>query len=250
MGHYEKHHWVSQISGLGNPRRDHAGGAYNAFIPDPLVGRTFTLEGDVAADVTEAELAIARLNSRAAALSDTETLARLLLRAESVASSHIEGLRVSPRRLLRAAADQTESGYTSDDTALEVLANVDAMTYAMTTANGPITPRLDSRSSPSPRLRSRGLPSTRDSFVRFRTGSAVALTIRCRQTSSRRLLIELRNYSTISVRFAMGICCPPSRRRQSRTPNSRPSIPSWMEMVARVVLSSTWYSVVAVLPLG
>ena len=47
---------------------------------------------------------IRRLEATAAALTDTEALARLLLRAESVASSRIEGLEIGPRRLLRAEA--------------------------------------------------------------------------------------------------------------------------------------------------
>lgn len=51
-------------------------------------------EGEVASDVTDAEVSIARLDARAVALTDTEALARLLLRAESVASAHIEGLSI------------------------------------------------------------------------------------------------------------------------------------------------------------
>ena len=77
---------------------------YGAYVPDLLNGRHFTLDGDVAADVTEAETAITRLNAEALALADTEALARFLLRAESVASSQIEGLEIGARRLLRAEA--------------------------------------------------------------------------------------------------------------------------------------------------
>ena len=43
------------------------------------------------------------------ALADTEALARLLLRAESVASSKIEGLEVGARELLRTEAAQAMS---------------------------------------------------------------------------------------------------------------------------------------------
>ena len=45
-----------------------------------------------------------RFDAEAVALADTEALARLLLRAESVASSKIEGLEVGGRRLLQAEA--------------------------------------------------------------------------------------------------------------------------------------------------
>ncbi|MBV8367932.1 MAG: Fic family protein [Candidatus Eremiobacteraeota bacterium] len=139
MGRLEPQYWVSDIAGLGIPRRDRAGGRYHAYIPDPLAGRPFKLDGDVAADVADATSAIARLNAGASALTNTEALARLLLRAEAVASSHIEGLRVSPQRLLRADAARAEGAAISDETANEVLANVDAMAYAVHDVAGPVT---------------------------------------------------------------------------------------------------------------
>ena len=82
-------------------RRGRLSCEYEAYVPDHLVGRRVTLDGEVAADVADAEAAIARLNAEASALADTEALARILLRAESVASSRIEGLEVGARRLLR-----------------------------------------------------------------------------------------------------------------------------------------------------
>ena len=48
-----------------------------------------------------------RLDTSASALADIEALARLLLRAECVASSRIEGLEVGGRRLLRASLAKT-----------------------------------------------------------------------------------------------------------------------------------------------
>ncbi len=106
MGRVERQFWISDIGGIGIPRRDRAGGRYDAYVPDLLAGRVFTFDGDVAADVADAERAITRLDQRAAGLTNTEILARLLLRAESVASSRIEGLAISPQRLLRAALTQ------------------------------------------------------------------------------------------------------------------------------------------------
>src|SRR5437016_6097820 len=99
-----KRRWRSDVGGTGLPRRDSRSCDYEAYLPDPLIGRHFTLDGDVAADVADAEAAVARLNAEATALVDTEALARLLLRAESVASSRIEGLEIGARRLLRAEA--------------------------------------------------------------------------------------------------------------------------------------------------
>ena len=139
MGSYERRFWESTVGGIGVPRKDRAAGWFEAFIPDRLTNRAFTIEGDVAADVADAERSIAGLDATAQTLTDTEGLARLLLRAESVASSHIEGLRVSPQRLMRRAA-----GYEiGDATANDVLANVDAMTFALEDRAGRISiPRI------------------------------------------------------------------------------------------------------------
>lgn len=54
-------------------------------------------------------------------------LSRLLLRAEAVASSRIEGLEIGARRLLRAEAAASVEGESADVTAVEVLADIDAM---------------------------------------------------------------------------------------------------------------------------
>jgi Fic family protein len=100
---------------------------YEAYVPDTLTGRNVTLDGDVAADVTDAEIAITRLDEQASALTDTEALARLLLRAESVASSRIEGLEIGARKLLRSEVARQLGEGSIDLTAAEILGNVDAM---------------------------------------------------------------------------------------------------------------------------
>src|SRR5207247_8706058 len=103
MSKVVRRRWQSSLdSGLA--RRDRRGCEYEAYVPDLLSERRFRIDGDVAADVADAETAIRRLNSSATALVDTEALGRLLLRAESVASSYIEGLVIGGRRLLRADA--------------------------------------------------------------------------------------------------------------------------------------------------
>jgi len=139
MGRLIRKFWPAEIGGLGVSRKDRAGGIYEAYLPDAIAGREFTLEGIVAADIADATTAITRLDLAAAALTNTEALARLLLRAESVASSHIEGLRISPQRLLRADIARAEGTRLNDDTATEVLANVDAMAYAVHEVAGPVT---------------------------------------------------------------------------------------------------------------
>lgn len=122
-------HWRSDVS-AGLPRRDRLSCDYEAYVPDPLVGRDVVFEGPVAADIAEAEAAVARLNHEARSLAETEVLARLLLRAESVASSRIEGLEIGLRRLLEAQAARALGETTVDVTAAEVLGNIEAMAYA------------------------------------------------------------------------------------------------------------------------
>jgi hypothetical protein len=98
----------------GLSRRDRQGCEYEAYVPDPLSSRSLSLSGSAAADVADAERAIARLNSEVAALADSEAMPRLLLRAEAVASSRIEGLEVGGRRLLKAELSRTLAGKIAD----------------------------------------------------------------------------------------------------------------------------------------
>ena len=124
--------WIGNMDGHGLSRRDRSSGTYHAYLPDPLAGRSIVLAGDTAADVADAEVAVARLDAEAKALVETEVLSRLLLRAEAIASSRIEGLEIEVRRLLRAEAARDLEGDSSDVTAIEVLANIDAMAVATT----------------------------------------------------------------------------------------------------------------------
>ncbi len=130
MSKVVKRRWESTyVSGL--PRRDRASCDYEAYVPDLLVGQAIRLDGDVAADVADAEAAVTRFDAKAVALADTEALARLLLRAESVASSRIEGLEVGGRRLLQAQVAASLGEDAGDVTATEVLGNIAAMTWAL-----------------------------------------------------------------------------------------------------------------------
>jgi Fic family protein len=122
-------HWPGNPDALS--RRGRLPCDYEAYGPDLLVDRSITLDGDVAADITDAEAAITQLNNGASALANTEALARLLLRAESVASSRIEGLEIGARKLLRAEAAQQLGERTHDVTAAEVLGNINAMSAAI-----------------------------------------------------------------------------------------------------------------------
>jgi Fic family protein len=114
---------------------------YQIYQPDRLGGRPIALDAATAGDVADSERAIQRFNERARGLVDTESLARLLLRAESVASSRIEGLEIGARRLLRAGVARELGEATSDVTANEILGNIDAMAFAIAAVDdgAPIT---------------------------------------------------------------------------------------------------------------
>ena len=129
MAHLEERRWDGYAA--GPTRRDRRPCDYAVYWPDALAGRAFILDGDVAADVADAEAALVRLDTTASALADTEALARLLLRAECVASSRIEGLEVGGRRLLRADAARQLGEDPRDLTAEEVLGNIDAMVWGV-----------------------------------------------------------------------------------------------------------------------
>jgi Fic family protein len=130
MARVLRQRWRADMGG-GLARRDRRGCEYEAYLPDLLRDRAFRLDGEVAADVAEAEAAVARFNSEALWLLNWEAMARLLLRAESVASSRIEGLEVGGRRLLRAELARALGEEADDVTAGEVLNNIGAMSFAI-----------------------------------------------------------------------------------------------------------------------
>ncbi|OLE28738.1 MAG: hypothetical protein AUG44_06570 [Actinobacteria bacterium 13_1_20CM_3_71_11] len=117
--------WVPSLSAPGG-RRARERFSYRAFVPDPVDLTELTFTAATAADVAEAETAIG-VADHAHHLLAMETLARLLLRSESVASSRIEGLECSQRRLAEAAFAPEHAG----ETARQVIANIDAMRVAI-----------------------------------------------------------------------------------------------------------------------
>jgi Fic family protein len=122
--------WIPSAA-AGLPRRDRLGCDYEAYVPDRLAARTISLRGSTTADVADAERAVERLNRDTRNLVDSESVARLLLRAEAVASSKIEGLEVGGRRLLKAQLVAALGEDPSDVTATEVLNNIEAMRWAV-----------------------------------------------------------------------------------------------------------------------
>lgn len=101
---------------------------YDAFVPDVLQTLPVHLPADLAGLISEAELAIRRLNETAG--HDLAPLARLLLRTESIASSKVEGMQIGVREMARAEV-QSDTGMTASTTALELIDNIDAMELAV-----------------------------------------------------------------------------------------------------------------------
>jgi len=124
--------WESTFEGAS--RRDRRGCEYDAYLPDPLQGWDLGLPGELAADIADAEQAVRHLNDAGTRHVSLEGLARFLLRAESVASSHIEGLHATPRTLLEAEVALAQGGDAADRIAVEVLGNIAAQEAAVNLA--------------------------------------------------------------------------------------------------------------------
>ena len=133
MARHEELIW--QGSPTAQTRRERAPCSYRAYIPDPLAERALTLPADVVADLSDADRAVGALQDRQTGLASVESVARLLLRAEAVGSSYIEGLQVSARRLAKEEFAERAGLPTSDDTARAVLGNIRAMSGALELAD-------------------------------------------------------------------------------------------------------------------
>jgi Fic family protein len=129
MGRLVRQHWEAGFEGMG--RRDRRGCDYDAFVPDVLADWDLSIPADVAADIADAEAAVRSLNDAGIRHVSLEGMARFLLRAESVASSKIEGLDAGPRRLAAAEVALARGGDAADQVAVEVLGNIAAMESAV-----------------------------------------------------------------------------------------------------------------------
>ncbi len=106
--------------------RDRGPFRYTAFVPDPLATIEPSLSAEVAGEMERAVKACAILDT-SPGIHDLEPVARLLLRAESVASSRIEGLRLSHRRIEEARfAPGGARG-----TAVSIVRNIEALARAI-----------------------------------------------------------------------------------------------------------------------
>ena len=158
--------WTHDPAAYAPPRYRRAC-AYEAFEPSPLRGESFPLPADTAGVVSEAERAIATLNS--APQPALAPLARLLLRTESIASSKVEGLQADARSLARAEA-RGDLGAGVGTEVREVLANIDAMQLAV------------EETSDSPRIGRREMRLIHEALMGSGTGSGIAGRVRTAQS--------------------------------------------------------------------
>jgi Fic family protein len=126
MAHYEERLWPGDPA--GQTRADREPFRYRAYVPDEIGEAEFLAAGPLTAALSQAERATDLLNRDPPAIQALEAVARQLLRAESVASSRIEGLVMSHKRLARADHEGSDA---RDETAQSVLGNIRAMERAI-----------------------------------------------------------------------------------------------------------------------
>lgn len=140
LGRYVEREWRSSP---GAPtRRGRRAGRYRAFVPDPIAERSFPLGDDASGALHRATKALAGLQFAPRRTATLGAVAQNLLRSESVASSRIEGVLVSQKRLARASHLGPGRG-PGGRQAGEVLGNVDAMRRAVEVGAGPAAIRVE-----------------------------------------------------------------------------------------------------------
>ena len=127
LGRFERRIWKPSPNVVGG-RQARKGGPYHAFVPAPIADRSFALDDDAVSAIASATKALSRLDSSQPRFSSLSALATSLLRSESAASSRIEDLAISQKRLARATFKRPSG---PGDRAIEVLGNVEAMIRAI-----------------------------------------------------------------------------------------------------------------------
>jgi Fic family protein len=137
-GRYIEQTWPGNAAGQTGAERQP--GRFEAYVPNPIAGYEPELTGAISNFLSEADGAVRELNQLDPGRAhEIEALARQLLRQESLASSRIEGLAVSHKRIGQATYDPRGS---ADRRAREVLANIEAMERAIEVGSGgePVSP--------------------------------------------------------------------------------------------------------------
>jgi Fic family protein len=124
-GRYEELSWAPDFSS-GSGRRANAR-RYEAFIPGKVAGLEPSFAGSTAALCERAGAAVAKLNVEDSELVSLEGMGRQLLRSEALASSQIEGLSISHRKLAEAELE----GRDGHHQAQEIVGAIRGMELAM-----------------------------------------------------------------------------------------------------------------------
>ena len=132
MGVYLNCFW--QPDGGGTNKAERMGGSYHPYLPDTLADYELLLSPSCARAVADAQEALAKLELSGSRI-DTEPLARMMLRAEAVSSSRIEGLEMPAGRLLEyEELDRLGVDHRLDSTEAQILGNlhtlVDGLAWA------------------------------------------------------------------------------------------------------------------------
>jgi Fic family protein len=122
-GHYVELSWTPDFARRSGRE---AAGRYEAFVPDSIGEYEPALESAAAALGERAAVAVRELNFDSASLLPLEGLGRQLLRSEALASSQIEGLNISHRKLAEADLTDRDAHFK----AREILGNIRALERA------------------------------------------------------------------------------------------------------------------------
>jgi Fic family protein len=133
-GHYVELTWTP--AGSGARKAERSPRRYRAWIPDTVADFEPALQTGTAALCERSGVEVRQLNSEPGTLIALEGLGRQLLRSEALASSQIEGLSISHRKLAEA-----EFGDLANYKAREIVGTVRAMERALEigAAPGPLT---------------------------------------------------------------------------------------------------------------
>jgi Fic family protein len=123
-GHYVEMRWAPDFDRPGGRRP--SAGRYEAFVPDPVGDYEPQLTSATSALAERAGIAVRDLNQDPAGLVPLEGLGRQLLRSEALASSQIEGLNISRRKLAEADLPGRDGHYKAQ----EILGNIRALELA------------------------------------------------------------------------------------------------------------------------
>lgn len=131
MGRFERRYWdEDRFSSRPVRERDDPAKVFGAFVPHRLAGWSPELDSDTVERIMAAERSVRHLNERC---DPTMALPAewLIRRAESAASSTIEGVHPSARRLARAEARLALWGEQPRAADLEALQNIAAVEHAL-----------------------------------------------------------------------------------------------------------------------